>query len=65
MEQVGGAGASHLTGAGHQKLEELRRNQGSGSNADPGIRATVGTAGQVLEHSNGWLKVGVRTLLER
>ena len=29
------------------------------------IRATVGTAVQVLEHSNGWLKVGVRTLLER
>ena len=46
MEQVGGAGASHLTGAGHQKLDELRRNWRN-------CAETGGTA-QELENCRNW-----------
>ena len=52
MEQVGGAGASHLmTGAGHQKLEELRRNWRN-------CAETGGTAQKLEELRRNWRTAG-------
>ena len=50
----------------HKLITRRRRSQGvcsSVGTADTDSKAAVGTAGQVLEKSNRWHQVGVRTVI--